>query len=236
MNIFSCHDCVHAKMNEGTQEGCELNHLKAMGAFDITDGYFSLSRVCMDKSEVDEKKYVEIQLGYIFIIDGEKHIDEFKQNLETISTKNPIWVGIVHNAVNKINEILDIVRSTIPTVKFNVITNLNDNMDNFSKLDQFAKHYLNGWTLVNVVGEEFKSDTKEKLQKYIVEDLNVAGLIKDKDNESLNGACYYNLIYKFLKGSTPEYDDDNELILFKNFFERIEEKQSSMIKYWEDIN
>ena len=63
--------------------------------------------------------------------------------------------------------------------------------------------------------------------------MNKAAVIKE--DETINGCCFFNFIYKAVKGSDPIVDEANEIIYPKTFFEKIEESAPSMVKYWKDI-
>jgi len=225
-SIFSCENCKSAVLDGDVQVGCKLNLSNSLKILGMSNGYYELGRVCLSKNSVPE-----IGLGYIFILKDEKDIDELFNSIESIRNKNPLWIGISSAIPNSINDLINKVKSLV-SCHFNIIENY-ELVDDFSRLDQFIKNYKNGWTLVNVVGESFNPDAKEILHKYIVEDLKVAGLIKD-EGETVNNCCFFNLIYKYLKGSAPIIENEEDIIL-KTFFEKVEEAQPSMIKNWKDL-
>jgi hypothetical protein len=227
-SLFSCNTCKNAELTSGIQTGCSLNLSNSLKILGMTDGYYDLGRVCLSKNSKPE-----IGLGYLFILKEEKYIDELYKNIESIKDKNPLWIGVSSDISGQIDNIATKIKSLV-SCKFNIVETYESLVDDFSRLDQFAKNYKNGWTLVNVAGESFKSDAKEILQKYIIDDLKVAGLVKDEADESINNYCFFNIIYSFLKGSNPKIEEDGTIIL-KNFLEKIEEAQPSMIKNWGDL-
>ena len=72
------------------------------------------------------------------------------------------------------------------------------------------------------------------LDKYIL-DGNKIGLIKHND-ESINGMCFFNFIFKFLKGNKYELNEETKEVIFKTFEEKVIEKDPNMITTWEKIN
>jgi len=225
-SIFSCQSCKHAILENDSQKDCNLNLLETLPVVGELNGYYELGRVCLSKSEIPD-----VNLGYIFVLKDDSLVDLMFENIEKIKDKNPLWIGINSDFIGKSEIILNRLQSII-SCKFNIISNY-DPISDFDRLDQFMKNYKNGWTLVNVVGEEFNPDSKDVLQKYIIDNAGIAGLIKN--NENINGWCFFNMIYKYLKGSIPEIEKDTEIITTDTFLEKIEKQQKSMIKNWGDI-
>ena len=48
--------------------------------------------------------------------------------------------------------------------------------------------------------------------------------------------CFFNFIYKYLKGSKYEVDTETDEVIFKTFEEKVLEKDPNMITTWEKLN
>lgn len=226
--ILSCEGCRYE-----IDTGCSLGLIEKLGTAEDQNGDISLTKICMYKNkDIDE---IDIKMGYVFILNDLKHFDTLRSNIELIKDKNPIWIGISHNFPDKAKEIIDMIK--LYNLKFSIISNY-DELSDLYKLDQFKKNYKNGWTLVNVVGEYFNPNAKSQVEKYIFKDFKSAGIIKDnKDPKdlSINNICFFNLIYKFLKGNDPEVDEIKEVVYYKSVFDKILEQSPDMFKTWEEI-
>ena len=170
-----------------------------------------------------------MRIGYILILKNPDNFSSLKNHLSAIKDSNPIWVGVINDFVEYHEEIIDILKTF--ACEFNVIYNLEKTPD-IQKLDQFSK-YKNGWTVVRVAGEDVVDNT-DLLDKYIL-DGNKIGLIKHND-ESINGMCFFNFIFKFLKGNKYELNEETKEVIFKTFEEKVIEKDPNMITTWEKIN
>lgn len=231
-NLISCQDCKHIILSGDSQEGCQLNLLDNLEA-QKTDKYYEFNRVCMFKNkDVDE---VDVKLGYIFILDDFSKLDILQNNLTLIKDKAPMWIGVSSNDPTKNTQIAE----TLDTVgcKYNIISNFNE-VDNIYKLDQFMKNYKNGWTLVNIVGQDFDPDVKNKLNQFVLKNGKKAALIKDTtdpDDFSVNGICYFNFIYKYLNGSKAELNEEENVYYTKSFPQKIAEQSPQMIVAWSEL-
>ena len=92
-------------------------------------------------------------------------------------------------------------------IKYNIVCNY-DKIADLYKLDQFIKNYKNGWTLVNVVGEYFNHNAKQ---------------------------VYFNFIYRYVNGSRPDFNEEEQVYYTKSLYEKISAKDPSMIKTWKEI-
>jgi hypothetical protein len=255
--IFSCDRCKHATLEKTLvqddklsittvkQVGCDLNILgkfnytnQSKDGEDVVDyNYYILDKVCLHKNEGIEDKKVDIRMGYIFILKDINQLDHLENNLKLISNHDPLWIGIAHEFSDYNQKIISIIEETNPNVKHNVVCNF-EKVHDFLKLDQFMKDLKNGWTLVNIVGEYFDIQNKYKVKKFTLEDLKSAAVIKDTNDPedmNVNNVCFFNFIYKFLKGSTPEYLEEEDVFIEKSFFNKVAEKQISMIKTWSEL-
>lgn len=230
--LTSCQGCKHAILSNNSQTGCSLDLLEKLNASKI-DQYYQFDKVCMFKNkEVDE---VDVKLGYIFILEDFNDLDNLKYNISLISDKNPIWIGVSSNDPTKNNQIAEILDAV--GCKYNIISNFN-HIDNVYKLDQFMKNYKNGWTLVNIIGQEFDPDVKNKLSDYVLTQKKRAALIKnnlDLEDFSVNGMCYFNFIYKYLNGSKAELNEEENVYYTKSFLQKVAEQSPQMIVTWSDL-
>jgi hypothetical protein len=97
------------------------------------------------------------------------------------------------------------------------------------------KNYKNGWTIVNVVGEDFDTNLINTLDFYLNTKTKPIALIKSGE-DSVNEMCFYNFIYKFLKGSKLEVNSETQEIIDKSYEEKVAESSIDMIKTWKEIN
>jgi len=229
MSIFSCEDCPNAIIQNDKQIGCAINLADSLGIEESDGKFFELGRVCLSKNDKPD-----VKLGYIFILKDKIEYESLLSNLLAIKSKNPIWIGISNGAEELSKQIIDFINTNIPNVKFNIITNY-DNILDTECIDKFTKSLANGWTYVNIVGQYFNPSVKDLLQKFIIQDSQVACLIKDSDTDSLNNTCFFNFIYKYLKGSKPKVLEDDTIEL-KTFFEKVQEQQESMIFDWSALS
>lgn len=226
--ILSCQECRYE-----IETGCSLGLIEKLGTVEDQNGNISLSKICMYKNKDVEE--IDIKMGYVFILNDLNNLDILKSNIELIKDKNPIWIGISHNFPDKAKDIIDMLKSY--NLKFNTISNY-DEIPDLYKLDQFKKNYKNGWTLINVVGEYFNHEAKSQVEKYILKDFKSAGIIKDNKDPndlSINNVCFFNLIYKFLKGNDPEIDENKEVVHYKSIFGKLFEQNAEMFKTWEEL-
>jgi len=170
-----------------------------------------------------------MKIGYIFLLNDGGSFESLKAQLSTIKDSNPMWVGVITECKEYYDEIIDILNQY--KVNFNVLYNLEKVSDVY-KLDQFSK-YKNGWTIVRVAGENIVDDA-DLLRKYI-SDGNKIALIKE-DDRSVNGMCFFNFIYQYLKGSKYELNEETEEVIFKTFEEKVLEKDPNMITTWDKLN
>jgi hypothetical protein len=180
----------------------------------------------------------DIRLGYIFILKDEKDLSSLKDNLVAINDKNPLWIGVSNLSVERNEYIADLIRTTNPDIKYNIVSNFED-IDDLYKLDQFLKEYKNGWTLVNIAGQPFKTDAREILTEYINNKREVFCLIlnnKEEEVPQVNNLCYFNFIYVALKGNMPDYIKEDDSFITKSFFDKVNESQPSMIRTWEELS
>ena len=172
-------------------------------------------------------------IGYVFILNDPNLISELKENILTVMSRNPMWIGITTNDEEVNQDIINFMECL--NVPFDVIYNLHE-LPDILKLDQYMSHYKNGWTLVNVVGEEFSIDKYDYVEA-IFNSIAPVALIRD-ESESINNMCFFNIIYKFLQGSKCKIEGDTEEteeLVCELFEERVAASQPTMIKTWKDI-
>lgn len=233
--ISSCQNCKHAEIDNNVQTGCAINKLSNFTESNSAElnnesGYYDLLKVCLFKNK--ELKDVKTPVGYIFILKDESKIELLKNNIENILDKNPIWIGIIHNLVNLADDIID--KFSYISLPINIICNHNEITD-VDSLDLFMKNYKNGWTIVNIVGEDFNTNLVTTLDFYLSTKTKPIALIKSSE-DSVNEMCFYNFIYKFLKGSKLEVNSETQEIIDKSYEEKVAESSIDMIKTWKEIN
>lgn len=228
---LTCEGCIHAII-EDEQSGCKFDLLETLDAQKV-DKYYILNRTCLIKNKNPED--VDVKLGYLFILKDFKHLPILESNINTIKDKNPIWIGISTNDPSKNYQVVKILDTA--GCKYDIISNYEE-IDDIYRSDQFMKNYKNGWTLVNIVGEYFDSEAKNKLQRFILKDAKKAAIIKSDNNPDvveINGICYYNFIFKYLNGNKPELNEEDQCYYAKSFAHKIYEKDSNMIATWSNL-
>ena len=233
MKIFNCIGCDHAVLENGVQAECQLGLLKKHQASDITDGYFDLNRVCLSKTGVE----INIPFGYVFILKDINQKETLFNNIRAIKNSNPIWLGISADFPEIGTEISQEVAKILPDTKFNLVCHYSP-IDDFAKLDRYKKDLKNAWTYVNIVGEFFNPNVKEVVVNYLIQNSGATGIIKDDksgEDENVNNMCFFNVFYTFLKGSVPEVDEENQMLIGKTFYQKVFEKDPTMIKTWSEL-
>ena len=171
------------------------------------------------------------KIGYIFILKDVSHLSQLKDNISKVLHHNPNWIGICHNLEESADDIIDEMRYL--ECQYNIVLNYNKIPDIYI-LDQFINNIKNGWTVVNIVGEDFNEDLYLKINKITTSNIPVA-LIRH-DSDSINGMAYFNYTFKYLKGSKLEIDEENDIVKNMTYEEKIKEQSPSMIKTWEEID
>jgi hypothetical protein len=230
-----CEGCKHILTNSDKQIGCRVVDLKALNAELLEDDlFYTLSKVCLYKNK--SVKEVDIKLGYVFILKDLSKLDTLKSNILSIIDKYPLWVGvsIVMEDINKFAVIRDELAQIIEGVcKYNIVVNQEDYSD-YYKLDQFMDYYLNGWTYINEAGEFFREDAKYMLTNFILDKGGKAAFISS-EKEQINDTCFYNFIYKCLNGNKTEFDENTKKFYYKNFYDKVYEKDQKMILEWSNL-
>lgn len=227
--LKTCNNCKHAAINNDIQVGCNINIADRLGFDQTESAYYDLKNICLFKNK--EKEDVDISMGYIFVSQQNTTFEDIKQCIDKVLNNNPMWIGVYCYSV----DIKDACTSYLNSlqIKYNILLAFSDTSD-FDKLDKFIKNYLNGWTHVHVVGQEFKESSKELLfQKILIENYKIGLILENKD--SINNMCYFNMIYKFLKGSKLIQDENSGEIIDKTFYEKLKEKSENMIYTWSDL-
>lgn len=228
---LTCEGCIHAIV-ETEQSGCAFNLLGMLNAQKF-DKFYVLDRTCLVKNKTPED--VDIKLGYLFILKDFKDLPLLESNILAIKDSNPLWIGVSTNDPTKNYQVAKILE--LAKCKYDIISNYGQ-IDDIYKLDQFIKVYKNGWTLVNIVGQDFDINAKDKLEWFILKDGRKAAIIKNSDNPDdieINGICYFNFIYKYLNGSKPELNEEEKAYYTKSFAHKVYEKDPNMIVKWGDL-
>ena len=235
----SCKDCKFAICSDNVQTGCECNKIEkfveqntaSMGE----NGFYNLNRLCMFKRFVDWEGSLEdetqIKMGYIFILNSESNFDQLEYNINQIKDKSPLWIGVICTNAQPKKSIIELLNSI--GCKYNIITDYLEKQEWFY-IDTFIKHIKNGWTLVNIVGKEFIVDAKEKMHQVINEDLRVIGLVTPEE-DSLNGICFFNIFFKYHKGSLPIFDEESDSYIVESFENKMRRNNPELVVSWSEL-
>lgn len=169
-------------------------------------------------------------IGYVFILNDPNLIAELKENILNLIPHKPMWIGITNNDEEVNQDIISFMECF--DIPFNIVYSIEE-LPDILKLDQFMSNYKNGWTLVNVVGEEFSMD-KYHYVESIFNTISPVALIRD-ESESINNMCFFNILYKFLQGSKCKIDEVTKELVCEIFEEKVETVKPNMIKTWKDI-
>lgn len=227
-----CNNCKHAIVNNEDQTGCNLNLLDSLKPYkEDGDKFYKLNKICLYKNK--DKSEVDIKLGYIFILNNESLINTLKENIKKVANNNPAWIGVVLHTTDYNKDIKDEIDKI--GCRYNIVSNFKE-VDDIYKLDQFIDLFHNGWTLINIVGEDLY-DIKDKLENFVLTGNRAAIIkdLKDPDIVQINGIVYYNYLYKMLNGNLPELIEDEKMYLTKSFAQKVFEKNPEMIVSWEDL-
>lgn len=230
INIFSCENCSHAVLDNNKQIGCKLNILnKISHTYNENRQAYDLEKVCQYKDRDPEKVFLKV--GYIFVLDDRDNIKYLKDNIEKIKDRNPIWIAVNNDFPELADDINECLMGL--NVPYNIISNYEKIAGDIYRLDQFMSNYINGWTMVNILGKEFNPNLIDILNEY-VNQFNALAIAKHSC-DSINGFTFFNMIFKFLKGSYPSILDDDTIVQ-KTFIEKVSEVSSTMIRDWREIN
>ena len=233
--ISSCSNCKHAVLDNGVQTACAVNKLNQLieskfTEFNTESGHYDLFKVCLSRNK--EISDVKTPVGYIFILNDVSDIDILKSSIDKALEKNPMWIGIVHDLVDLASDV--IIKFASTPCPINIICNHSPVHDIIS-LDMFMKNYKNGWTIVNVIGEEFDIGLIDNLNLYLENTKSAIALIKLND-DSVNGMCFYNFLYKYLKGSLLEVNPTTQEVIDKTYEQKVLDASPNMLITWKEIN
>jgi hypothetical protein len=224
---WSCEGCFHALFNDVEQVGCKHDLHHKLGYKKLEDEiYYSLNRICLQKN----KKDADIKFGYLFILESRHLLPVLIEKIGEAKETNPCWIGVS----TLFNDTLKDIKETIgPDIKNNIIIN-TENYSDYYKLDQFIKDYQNGWTYVHKIGEPYRRNARQTVESFILEKAGRVAMIADEE-EAINDICFYNYIYRALKGNKPEIDPAEGIAKYKSLYHKIEELSPEMIKRWADL-
>ena len=238
--VDSCKECKFALLDDNhVQYGCSLNKSNILRCNHDTAGYYDLQRLCIFKRAKDWDGDIEAEtaprVGYLFILKNKDDMSKLRENLTKV--KNAIWLGVSHFYPELQKELIELSHQVTGHNKVNVICNFSElNKNEYYQIDNFDKNFVNGWTIVNIVGEDFNPETLlSKLKTYINDQLNVAGVFLNKDSNSLNNMCFFNIYYKYYKGSRPVINPNTDKICYDNFIQKILSDRKQLVKHWEEL-
>ena len=233
--IFSCNGCKYAVMDEtigqiGCSEGYDLKirHLKI-------ENFYSLTRKCPMKNQ---ERLPEVKMNFLFILKSEEHLNDLKTALLSLKTMKsaPEWIGINTDDVILDQECVDILADL--GYPYNVIIN-KIGIPDIHKLDQFINKMKNGFTITHVVGNNFDptkiaAAVKEAAYEKMI---SIAAIMEDKNDvlmDNVHNLLIHNNIFKVLRGSHPEPDQDG-IFTFKSYVMKVQEQSPNMILEWSDL-
>jgi hypothetical protein len=240
-NLDNCKECKFAIMGAEGQSDCSLGKLNFLKSpvQPIDFSYFNLSRICIfkrsEKWDGDIQKETAPKVGYIFILKDRDKLNELKENI--LKVKNCIWVGVYHPFEDLQKEIIEFTAKSLDHSRINIVCNFSgvDGNDLY-KLDKFEKNYINGWTIVNIVGEEFDVEKlSNTLDSFVNNKMGRASIIYNKDSNSINELCFFNIYYKFYKGSHSSLDTVLDKVIHQTVIEKALQENSQLVKDWSDI-
>ena len=241
MNARTCEGCKFITVENGTQTGCAINKLdrfkKLANATLNSLNIYEFSRVCIYKRnnewEGDIQAETATPMSYIFILKDFEKLNILAESLKKVKVLNPVWIGIIHTCTANHKEVIEEMNAVGNRI-FNVIMQLNETAD-FDKIDAFYKNIPQGWTLINIVGEELRINALNEISEAINENLKTVAVVKNT-NESINGLCFNNFFYRALHGSFPIIDEPNQTMYYKNIIEKVQEAFPDGVYTWEDLN
>lgn len=242
MNAKTCEGCKFAVLENGTQVGCAINKLErfkksGQAILKKLSYTYNLSRVCIYKRQEEWEGDIEaetaLRMGYIFILKDFDKLSILGESLRKVKPLNPTWIGIVHTCVANHKEVIEEMNA-VGNKYFNVVMQLSQTQD-FDKIDSFYKNIPQGWTLVNIVGEELKIDAKSTIEKEVNDNLKAISAVKFSD-DTVNGVCINNFFYRMLGGSFPIVDEENQTIFYKSILEKITEAHPDGVYTWSELN
>lgn len=235
---MNCKDCKFAIVNNDIQVGCSENKVHKFvkqGFSKISkNNYFELDRICLFKRSEDWNgnlaEETAIRLTYLFIL-KDTNLEELYKNIDEIKDKNPVSVYVISTVTNDSSEILNKLKEL--KCKYHYIVDYMEKSDWFL-IDKIIKNLKTGWTLVNIVGDKFINNAKEILETSINENLERFALIVPEE-DTVNAICFFNIFFKFHKGSMPQYDELSDSYIVETFENKIKTKNPDMIKNWSEI-
>lgn len=225
--MFTCKDCDYCIVNDSRQVGCSKFQL---GECVAEDDFIELEYPCRDKTIKGE--IIDLaKLGYIYIIDNNttEVKDRIINHIRTI--KDPLYIYISLLGTNNAQEYKDVLDGE--DVKY-ILDIRHEETNNYYQIDELSKKFKLGWSYININGEDLMIDAKEFLTDLVYDNENMV-MICDKDG-SLNNSIINNFVYKFIKGSKPDLDDNGIIIDHKTFIDKITSMAPHLIRYWEDDN
>jgi hypothetical protein len=242
MSIDSCKDCKFRVFENGVQNGCSLNKLEKLKSKSISYNpeYYSLDRACIFKRnegwEGDIEKETIPRIGYLFIFKDKNKFNELKSNI--LKLNNPYWIGVIHPFEDLQKDIIELTHNKTSNNKVNIICDfyMDKAVNDIYLLDRFDKNYINAWTLVNIVGEEFNPDfIISRLNNFINNELQTASIILNKFSHTINEMCFFNIYYKYYKGSFTVYNKETDAYISHNLLQKAVADNSSLVKDWSEI-
>ena len=249
------------------QVGCELGRLKKFKNLNtdvnLEDGesgeFFVISRFCTCyrsaewiKSLTEEEKNntpltvreeISVRMGIIILFDADKHTEEgLISTIESFSnqTKVPRYVVVVTSRA-EYNDLIhsSLIKNFPDKEKTNVhlVQCLDEDLQDYFKIDEAFKHALNGFYYVVNAGTEHDTDFIEKFDSYINDDLSQVVMVKP--NDGISGLLVQASLHKLVQCSRSKMNTDESLNT-ENIIQRvinmgINNGGIDLVKDWREI-
>ena len=235
---MNCKGCKFAIINHEMQIGCEQNKVHKFVSKNKAklneNNFFDIDSVCIFKRSSDWngdlERETEVRMSYVFIL-KDSNTNELFNNLSLIKDQNPVMVYVISKIVNDKLNIINKLKEL--NCKYRYIEDYSEQSDRFL-LDKMHKDIKTGWTSVNIVGEYFNPNVKKDIHKLINEELEAIGLILPEE-DTVNNLCFFNIFFKYHKGSQPYYDESLDAYIIESFENKMLKHNKNMIKHWSDL-
>jgi len=249
------------------QVSCELGRLKKFEelgtevTLDESENgeFFIIERFCTcyrpdewietltDEEKKDPAKAVReeiaIRMGVIILFSHNHTEEELRRTIKSFSeqTRSPRYVVIVNSKV-EYNELAhSLLTESFPDkekTNVHLIQCVDKDLEDFLKIDEAFKHFLNGFYYVVNSGTEHSNDFIEKFDSYVNDDLSRVVMVKPDDG--VNGLLMQASLHKMLKGSKAKVDEEDQSVDEENITQRvlnmgIKNGGVDLIKDWSEI-
>ena len=255
------------KSGKQLQVGCELGRIKKFRelgtemTLDKSENgkFFTIERFCtcyrpdewIATLSNEEKKdpvkavreEISIRMGVIILFNCDHTEEELKRTIRCFSkqTISPRYVVVVNSKV-EYNELAhSLLTESFPDkekTNVHLVQCADKDLEDFLKIDEAFKHFLNGFYYVVNSGTEHSSDFIEKFDSYVNDELSQVVMVKP--NDGVGGLLMQASLHKMLKGSRAKIDEETETLDDENITQRvlnmgIKNGGVDLIKDWSEI-